>query len=110
MNSLSNKSDQLLSDRYKLTKKIKALNITLQDSSNNINDLERELNNKLELKEKPGMIDNNGEVTDEIQMLRDKIKYRNIANSELSDETENLKRQLKNIQEEIFNLKIKEEK
>ena len=106
IDKLSNASDQLLSDRYKLTKKIKSLNKTLSDSNNQLSVLEYEVKNKLILKEQ---LDNNLKISDEIKILQEKIKNRNNANSELRLERDNLNEQLKSIQDELVVLNRRED-
>jgi predicted nucleic acid-binding Zn-ribbon protein len=50
---------------------------------------------------KQQMIDNNHQFTDEISILREKIKNRNNANSEVQAERDNMKAKMRNIIEEI---------
>ena len=102
IDKLSNESDHLLSDRYKLTKKYKSLNKTLKDSNDQMKVLEFDLKSKLILNEQ---LDNNQKISDEIKILQDKIKYRDNANSDLKVEIDILNEQLKNIQIELAGLK-----
>jgi len=179
-NNYLNVFDKLLSDKYILAKEIRDLNKTLQDSDNQLSELESEMKNKLILKEqldkyinlideiekesgnvndsqidllrdveipetdknilfqhnieeliekfnsnhelhkslkilkieksefvqvKQLMINNIVTLTDEIMILQEKIVNRNNANSEVRIESDGLKVQLKNIEEEIARFK-----
>jgi hypothetical protein len=55
------------------------------------------------------LIDNNQKYTNEINILREKIAYRNEADSDVIAERENLIAQLKSIQDEIIGLKLVED-
>ena len=106
MDKLSNKTDQLISDRYKLTKKSKSLNKALQESNDQMRVLEYDLKSKLVLNKQHN---NNQEISDEIKILKERIEYRNNANSDLRGEIGILDEQLKNIQVELAGLKGLEE-
>lgn len=113
------------SQKQKLNDIVKSVTDKKGDSLYKINELIEKLNPESNLQElnetikneksdfvrvKQLMIENNLQVTDKIRILREKIKNRNSANSDVQIERDNLKAQMRNIIEEIAGHKSIEEK
>ena len=124
--NLQNETDKLLSDKYILAKEIRDLIKTINSSKTTLSILNIELKNKLEMKDqlekeinkvdendiihfKQPLSDNILTLTNEIKCLREKTENIDLADAVALAELNQMKAQLKEIEEEITGQKYKEE-
>ena len=125
-NNYLNVFDKLLSDKYILAKEIRDLIKTINSSKTTLSILNIELKNKLEMKDqlekdinkvdendiihgKQPLSDNILTLTNEIKCLREKTENIDLADAVALAELNQMKAQLKEIEEEITGQKYKEE-
>ena len=124
--NLQNETDKLLSDKYILAKEIRDLIKTINSSKTTLSILNIELKNKSEMKDqlekdinkvdendiihgKQPLSDNILTLTNEIKCLREKTENIDLADAVALAELNQMKAQLKEIEEEITGQKYKEE-
>jgi len=124
--NFQNETDKLLSDKYILAKEIRDLIKTINSSKTTLSILNIELKNKSEMKDqlekdinkvdendiihgKQPLSDNILTLTNEIKCLREKTENIDLADAVALAELNQMKAQLKEIEEEITGQKYKEE-